>query len=609
MKGLIGKVLMIDLTNEKFEEMELPEQIYREYIGGYGLAIKLIYENTHAKYNPLGPDAILGFFPGLLTGTPAPMTGRFMVAGKSPLTGTWGDSNCGGYFGPEIKRCGYDAILIKGTSSYPKYIALINDEKYIFEANDLWGLDVVETEEKLKNKHGNVQTAVIGLSGEKLSLISGIVNDKARIAGRSGFGAVMGSKKLKALVLKGNKKIKVENNDELISLTKGYIEALNSAPPGPVQAYKMQGTTFGNTISFQVGDTPVKNWGGNKDDYPNINNISGEEIDKYKQKPYGCFSCPIRCGAIMKVPEVGLEETHRPEYETCAIFGPLLLNDDLNSIFLLNDLCNRAGIDTISTGGTVAFAIECFENGLLTKDDTDGLQLTWGNSEAIIQLVKKIIQREGIGDILADGSKVASEKLKRGEEFAIHSMGQEIGMHSPQYYKSLGASYAFDPTPGRHTSASLDMLVQGLLRKPNGLFEGVSLPKKFKRKQEEDRYEAEKIMAVLWQFTCSIGLCEFAYFMEKYPLFELIKAVVGWDLSAEEALKTGQRIQTLRQAFNIREGVNIINNMLPERTGGEDYLEDYKFYCEKIGWNPENGYPKVETLKDLNLEFVIKDLE
>lgn len=599
---------MIDLTNEKFEEIEVPEQIYREYIGGYGLAVKLIYENTPKKYDPLGNDAIFGFFPGLLTGTPAPMTGRFMVAGKSPLTETWGDSNCGGYFGPEIKKCGYDAILVKGMASSPKYVALIDDKKHIFEADEIWGLDVVEAEEKLKHQHGQAQTALIGPPGEKLSLISGIVNDKARIAGRSGFGAVMGSKKLKAVVLKGNKKLEVANNEFIISLTKEYNNGINSAPLGVIQAYKTQGTTFGNVISFQVGDTPVKNWGGIKDDFPNIDKISGEEIDNYKQKPYGCFSCPIRCGAIMKVPEVGLEETHRPEYETCASFGSLLLNDDLTSIFVLNDLCNRAGIDTISTGGTVAFAIECFENDLLTKSDTDGLELKWGNSEAIIQLVKKIIKREGIGNILADGSKVASKQLGKGEGYAIHSMGQELGMHSPKYYKSLGASFAFDPTPGRHTSATLDMFVQGPLRKPNGLFEGITLPKKFKRKGEEDRYEAEKIVAAIWQFTCCVGLCEFAWFMQKYPLFGLIKAVTGWDLSAEEAIKTGQRIQTLRQAFTLREGVNIINNKLPERTYDTNYLEDYKGYCEKIGWNPENGYPKVDTLTDLNLEFVIKDL-
>ena len=181
----------------------------------------------------------------------------------------------------------------------------------------------------------------------------------------------------------------------MIQHTKEYNEGIQSGTAGVIGAYKTMGTTFGNTISLQIGDTPVKNWGGSKEDFPNVNNISGEEILKYKQKSYGCFSCPVQCGAIMKVPEVGLEETHRPEYETCASFGHLLLNEDLMSIFVVNDLCNRAGIDTISVGGTVAFAIECYENGLLSKDDTDGLELTWGNSKAIIELVKKIINRDG----------------------------------------------------------------------------------------------------------------------------------------------------------------------------------------------------------------------
>ena len=309
----------------------------------------------------------------------------------------------------------------------------------------------------------------------------------------------------------------------------------------------------------------------------------------------------------MKVPEVDLEETHRPEYETCASFGHLLLNDDLMSIFKANDLCNRAGIDTISAGATIAFAIECFENGLLTKDDTDGLELTWGNSETIITLLNKIINRDGIGDLLADGTKIAAEKLGKGSEYAMHSMGQELGMHSPKYYKNMGTTFAFDPTPGRHTTASLDFFAMGPIIKPNGLFEGITLPRKFKR-PGEDRSEAEKLFTAISQFTNSLGLCGFVYVFQKYPLLELVKSVVGWDLDIAEAIKTGQRIQTLRQAFTLREGIDIIKNKIPERTVTVDYLEDYKGYCEKMGWNPETGYPFKETLKDLNLDFVVKDL-
>ena len=620
--GFFGKILWVDLSEETFKEENLPEEINRQYIGGYGLAAKIIYDNMPAKADPLGPDAILGFFPGLLTGTVAPLSGRYMVAGKSPLTGTWGDANSGGFFGPEIKKCGYDGILFKGIASSPKYIAIIDDKKQILDASDLWGLDCVETEEKLESKHGKVQVASIGQAGEKLSLISGVINDKGRAAGRSGMGAVMGSKKLKAIVLKGNKKIPLVNKDALLKYTKEYNEAITNASSGLLMAFKAYGTTAGNVLMGNSGDTPIKNWGGSaSEDFPvnKLNNISPMALDKFKQKAYGCFSCPVRCGAIMKVSEVGIEETHRPEYETCASFGPLILNEDLMSIFTLNEMCNRACLDTISAGATVAFAIECYENGLINKDDTGGLELTWGNSKAVIELLKMIINREGIGDILANGCKIASEKIGKGsEKYAITSMGQELGMHDAKYYRSLGMSFAFDPTPGRHTTASLDMVGGGPIAK-GGLIEGFILPRKFKR-PGNDRNEAHKMIASIVQVTSSLGLCYFSSMFRRYPIFELIKAIVGWDMTIDEMIKTGLRIQTLRQAFTLREGVDIISNKLPGRVVGDppfetgphkdktiDYQSEYKGYCEKMGWNPENGYPLKETLNDLDLDFVIKD--
>lgn len=620
--GLFGKILWVDLSNENFKEEELSEDLYRKYLGGYGLAVNLLYRNMPAKINALSSEAILGFFPGLLTGTVAPMTGRFMVVGKSPLTGTWGDANCGGYFGPEIKKCGYDAILVRGTAKGPKYIFIADDSKQILDASELWGLDTVETEEKFNEKHGSVQVACIGQAGEKLSLISGIVTDKARIAARSGLGAVMGSKKLKALVLKGTKQIPLANKDELVNVTKQYNEGITNSKSGLVGLFKTLGTTALNAIAGQTGDAPIKNWGGiSSEDFPmeRLKKIDGTEILKYKQKDYGCFSCPVHCGAIMKVPEVGLEETHRPEYETCAVFGHMLLNDDLLSIFTINDICNRAGIDVISAGTTVAFAIECFEKGLISKDDTGGLGLSWGDSEAIIKLVKMMINREGFGDLLADGSKRAAEKIgKDSEKYAITSMGQELGMHDAKYYQSLGMSFAFDPTPGRHTTPSLDFIM-GPLSKPNGFLEGFSLPRY--KKMGDDRFEAHKLVTCLKQTTISLGLCDFAYLMQKYPIIELIKSVVGWDVSVDEIIKIGLRIQTLRQAFTLREGVEIARNKLPGRAIGDppfesgphkgktiDYVSEYRGYCDKMGWNPENGYPLEGTLRDLDLEFVIKDL-
>lgn len=621
--GYQGKILWVDLSDGSFKEESLPEEIYRQYLGGFGLAVKLIYDNMPAKVNPLGVEAILGFFPGLLTGTVAPLSGRYMIAGKSPLTGTWGDANSGGYYGPEIKKCGFDGILIKGIANTPKYITIIDDEKQINDASDVWGLDAIETERVLKEKHIKSRVACIGQSSEKLSLISGVVNDKGRIAARSGLGAVMGSKKLKALVLKGNKKIALYDKETLLKHTKDYNEKINAAKGGLIPIYQKYGTTAGNVFLGNSGDTPIKNWGGNSNEnFPTerLNKISGGEINKYRQKDYGCFSCSVRCGAIMKIPELGIEETHRPEYETCAAFGPLILNDDLLSIFDLNEICNRAGFDTISVGGTVAFAIECFENGIINKDDTDGLDLTWGNSEDIIKLVKKMVKREGIGDILADGCKKASEIIGKGsEKYAITSIGQELGMHDSKYSRSLGFAYAYDPTPGKHTNASIDSAGLGPLAK-NKLIEGFILPKNF-RKDGDDRFEGQKLITSLTQFSSSLGLCMFSSIFQKYPMLELIKAITGWDMSIAELIKSGLRIQTLRQAFTIREGVILAANELPGRASGNppfesgphtgktiDFKKEYIGYCEKMGWNTENGYPLKDTLIDLNLEFVLKDL-
>jgi aldehyde:ferredoxin oxidoreductase len=620
--GYSGKILWIDLSDESFKEEKLPDEIYHQYIGGYGLAAKLIYENMPAKADALGREAIIGFFPGLLTGSIAPLTGRVMIAGKSPLTGTWGDSNCGGFLGAEIKKCGYDGILIKGVAKTPKYIAIIDNNKQILDASELWGLDTYETDDKLIEKHGKVKTACIGPAGEKLSLMSCIMHEKHRAAGRSGFGAVMGSKNLKALLFKGNEKISIADNELLLQITKEFNTGVKNDQSGAMYLYNTFGLACLNVSAGVSGDTPIKNWGGTPEDFPmeKLNKISGKEINKYKQRNYGCFSCPVQCGAIMKVPEASIEETHIPEYESCAVFGPLLLNDDLISLFVLNDLCNRAGLDTINVGGTLAFAIECYENQLITNADTDGIELKWGKTESIIEIVKKIIKRDGFGDILADGPKSASERIKKGsEKYAIHSMGQVLPMHDVKFFNTMGRTYAFDPTPGRHTASSLDHFTTGLMLRNKYVKEFI-LPRGFK-KPGDARNEGMKMCAGLHQSICSLGMCTFTYWFQTYPLLQIIKAVVGWDLSINDVINIGLRIQTLRQAFTIREGVILAKNELPGRVVGNppfeigpnkgktvDYKSDIKGFSQKMGWNPENGYPLKETLNNLNLGFVIKDL-
>jgi len=621
--GYFGKVLWIDLSEGTFKEEELPDKIYQQYLGGYGLATKLLYENIPAKTDALSPDAIIGYFPGLLTGSIAPLTGRFMLAGKSPLTGTWGDSNCGGYFGREIKRCGYDGLLIKGAAETPKYIAIINGDMQILDANELWGLDTYETEDKIIEKHGNVKIASIGPAGERLSLMSCIIHDKMRAAGRSGFGAVLGSKKLKALAIKGDQKLSIADNDALVQITKEYNTSAKNAESGAMYLYNKFGLSCLNFSSVISGDAPIKNWGGTPEDFPmeKLNKIVADEVNKYRVRNYGCFSCPVQCGAVMKVPEANIDETHIPPYETCMAFGPLLLNDDLISLFILNDLCNRAGIDVISVGGSVAFAIECFENQIINKEDTDGIELTWGNTDAIIEIVKKIINNEGFGKILADGPKSAAEIIGKGsEKFAMHSKGQVLAMHDPKFFNTMARTYAYDPTPGRHTASSLDHFISSGFMNRNKYVKEFNLPRGFKRPGDA-RYEGMKMCVGLHQCINSLGMCYFTYWFQPYPLLEIIKAVIGWDLSIDDILEIGLRIQNLRQAFTVREGVILANNELPGRVVGNppfetgpnrgktiDYQSDFKGFCEKMGWNPENGYPLAETLKNLNLDFVVKDL-
>lgn len=653
-KGYFGKILWVNLSSEEFKEVALPDEFYRQYLGGYGLGCKLLYTHMIPQINPLSENSLLGFFPGLLTGSMTPLSGRYMVVGKSPLTGSWGDANSGGTFGPEIKKCGYDGLIIEGKAETPKNISLLKGTKEIEDASDIWGLDAIEAEEELKSKFGQfIKIAVIGQAGEKLSKISGIVNDKGRIAARCGLGALMGSKNLKAINLKGSQKLPIYDKKHLIELTKQYNQAYAQEEPGffsnmllkivPNMGKTMRrlnismsgsggmvrtiyhnlGTSMGNTIGAETGDSPVKNWGGiGQYDFPmeKSKNISANLIREYKVKEYGCFSCPIQCGGICKVPELELEETHQPEYETCAAFGTLLLNNDLLSIFKINEICNRAGIDTISTGTTVAFAIECYENGLLTDEDTNGLELTWGNSDSIITLVKQIIAREGLGNLLADGVKVAAQKIgKESEQYAMNAMGQEIAMHNPRMFDSLAFSYAYDPTPGRHTTASIDFIEIGAVDKGK-FIEGFSFPKGWK-KDEHKKAKAQKLATQLHQVISCTGLCMFTTLFGKYPLLEFINAYTGWDITLKDLLESGYRIQTLRQAFSIRERVNFMDQELPGRITGHppdergpmkgvsvDYKQFYKLYCKQMGWNPENGIPLKKTLKDLDLEFTISDL-
>ncbi len=660
-KGYMGKILMVDLTRGSIREELIPDEVYRKVTSGIGLAAWLLYRRIPAGADPLGPGNILAFMSGLLTGTGAWFTGRWMVAARSPLTGGWGDANCGGTFAPAIKRCGYDGILFKGTSRRPVYLSIKDGRATLRDASHLWGLDAVEAEDRLaaELKDPGVRIAVIGPAGEKKSLIAGISNDRGRYAGRSGLGAVMGAKRLKAIALSGKAKIEVNDSAAVKDLNKKFMKWFNAgaglkkvlsaralnfmarfmriSPVGMAQnadlvklAMSRFGTVASNVLSSENGDSPVKNWqGAGFRDFPiatRADHLNPQRIVDHEVKKYHCYNCPLGCGSICNVEEAGLRETHKPEYETCCAFGALQLNDDLDAIFKINDFCNRAGFDTIGAGNTVAFAMECYERGILKKKDTGGLELTWGNSGAVLSLLDMMAKRKGIGNVLADGAKKAAERIGKGSgAFAIHAGGQDLPMHDTRFDPGFAVAYSLEPTPGRHTNHGYQWLEMFSLHR---IFKKLPGSPAFFR--VEGKYRVSKDKSVLMaagskymQFVNGAGACLFGVQMGGHlDLPAYVNAATGWDLEPEEYLEIGERIQNIRQAFNLKHGLRPRRDFaLPDRSVGTPPLDagpmkgvtlNVKELCDgfldEMGWDRETGAPTAAKLRELGLDDIAREL-
>ena len=608
--GCMGKMLFVDLTEGKIQE-ETTEKLYQDFLGGYGVGARIIFSRQKARVDPLGADAMLGFVTGILTGTPALFASRYMVVGKSPLTGTWGDANCGGDFGPHLKFAGYDAVFFSGISAAPVYLLIDNGRAELREASQLWGKDTWETESLLQTELGKeVHVACIGPAAEKMSLISCIISNRGRAAGRSGLGAVMGSKKLKAIAVRGTQKVPIAREAELKAARKKHLEQLG----GTVDVYRQFGTCGAMNQFVQIGDAPIKNWKGSAVDFPNAIAISDQSVINLQERKYGCWQCPVACGGHMK-PGSGQYKypagVHKPEYETLAAFGSMCLNDNLESIIKVNDICNRYGLDTISAGSTIAFAIECYENGIISNKDTDGIELRWGNHQAIVAMTEKLAKREGLGQVLADGVKRAAQQLgKAAEEFAIHIHGQEVPMHDPKRFMNYAISY-LNTTPARHTQGNYGS-------KPAS---GLEFPT-FDRSSTAGRGQANKMGSDLMHVVSCSGLCMFGLgFMDASALTDFINLTTGWECRLNDLLHTGERIANMRQAFNAREGISISEFNVPGRVAGNPPLQagptagktvDFdtlrRDYLIARGWDPHSGKPSREKLLQLGLEDVARAL-
>jgi len=606
--GFGGKILSIDLGNGKVEAVPVDPDDIRDFIGGKGYAAKLLWNHTSPKVDPLGPGNVIILATGPLTATRVPATGRMCFVTKSPLTDTYNDSHVGGHFASEMKYAGYDFIIIKGKSVSPVFIYIKDEDIQIRDASTLWGKDSFETEEKIKDMLNDkrIRVASIGPAGENLVRYACVNIDLYRQAGRGGVGAVMGSKNLKAIAVKGSGFIKVHDPGTFDK----YVEECYDAIEADENLYTMKRWGTGRSVAWSSDQSlyPTRNY--HSATFKGAENLTGEEMErKIWIKRRACFGCPIHCGHLAVTrgssgyPRAVVEGV---EYETTALLGADCGIDDIEAVTYANMLCDRLGLDTLSTGGTIAWAMECYEKGLITDEKTEGLELKFGNAKAMIAMIKKIAYRKGFGNLLAEGVKIASEKIG-GKEFAMHVKGLELPGWAIRAAPSMGLAYATADRGGCHQRAWPISYDLGS-KTPDG--------KVLERFSPEGKASPTKYQQDVTASLYSLIACDFStgtIGVDRYV--SLLNAATGWNYDKKKFIEIGERIWNLIRLYNIREGITKKDDSLPERIHS-DPLPDgvargkklpkknfdimLREYYEARGWD-ENGVPKKETLERLGL--------
>ncbi len=607
-KGYMGTVLIADLTNRKITTRELEDEEARLFIGGSGLGAKLLFDADTIDCDPLGPDNILVFAVGPLTGTSLFNSDRFDVTTKSPLTGIFAESSSGGYWAGKFKKCGFDALVVTGKASSPVYLSISNGKAELKDARQLWGMDTFAATDELKRIEGpQVKAAVIGPAGENQVKLAGIVCDgkHGRLAGRSGVGAVMGSKQLKAIVVGGSLPVEVVDRDVITGINKRMSGIIREN----MQGMKDGGTGGGLDASEALGNLPVRNW--YQGPWPEgAKKITGLTMTAtHLVKSYNCGSCMIQCGRTVRSlsgPYEG-QEIGGPEYETLGLMGSNLMVDDLSTIIISNELCNRYGIDTISAGGVIGFAMEAYEKGLLSKEDTGGLEIRWGDGPVIHRLIEDIAYRRGIGTLLGEGVRAAARELGPiAEEFAAHVKGLEPPAHDGRAKFTAAIGMATSNRGACHLSGFTHDFEEGAVIEDLGT---PPLPHRFTPVgKAENTFRMQNLMGML----DSLVVCKFALFggLTIDPLVLAVNAATGWDMDREEFFTTGERIFTIKRIYNNRLGISRKDDVLPQRMmrhrrgGGSNELpplyEMLDEYYRYRGWN-ELGIPEADRLAKLDL--------
>ena len=619
MAGSFNQILTIDLNSQSTKIVPIDPDMSRTFLGGSALAARLFLDSPGLQANPLMPDNPLVIMAGPMVGTNYPGTSRFVLCARSPLTGIWGESASGGTFGADLKKAGFDGMVVTGKARTPVYILVDDTTVSIGDAGDLWGLDTYETIDALKKRHAGkppVRVIAIGPAGERLVKYASVCNDKAHHFGRTGMGAVMGSKNLKAVVARGSGAVAVADGTAYKTARRAALASIKDSMI--CASFHDLGTAAAMDMGMMTGDVPIQNW-SRGEDYEMAAALGGPAIhEKILKGRKACFACPIGCKPIVEISDsrYAVSRGPGPEYETCAAFGTMVLNDNLEAVAHINDLCNRLGLDTITCGATIAFMMECYEKGLLSRKDLDGLELGWGNVEAVVAMVKKIAHREGVGDRAAEGSRVLAESIgEAAVKLAVTVKGLEVPMHDPRAFHGLGLAYMNSNRGACHLQHSVQAVEQGMVCWPQA-----GLEEDYAATESAGKAKMVCISENIGQMANAVCVCHFVHWAMGLDNFlDGLNAVTGYELSMEEFMAAGQRSWVLKRALNNIMGVTAEDDRLPLKiltalvdgaaAGSVPDAELMRKQYYEIRGLDERGIPTVQLLVSTGLEFLDQRLE
>lgn len=621
--GYAGRTLRVNLTKGSFSIDSLSTEWIHDYIGGDGFAARILFEEVSPKTDPLGEENKLIVATGPVTGTLWPMSGRTVLVSKSPLTGIWGESHVGGFLGPELKYAGYDVLIVEGKSDEPTYILIQDSDLQLVKATEFWGMKTNEVTAAIRKGHADsdIQVAAIGPAGERLVRFASVIVNNARAAGRTGMGAVLGSKNVKAIAVRGHQAIEVSDHEEFVKLAQDAHRRVRENP----QAKEMHkwGTWILTSVKQAIGELPTYNHRTGV--FQGWEKLSGEYIrPRYTVSDRACFGCSLGCKKVNYVREGPYAGTlgEGPEYEGLMSFGSLLGIADFPTALKANQLCNQLGLDMISTGATIAFAVEAFENGAIDESTTDGMRLEWGNSEQALQLLEMIAEKKGFGELLAEGSREAARKIGHGcEKYAIQVKGLEVSGQDGRTHRSIGLSHATGARGADHLRSLVTVDQLGYQEVAAKRWGRDKLPEivdpyteKYKAAavvETENVYCLRDSMIVCWYSVSWPPIFWLDDFARVLPLVTGVQSLG----STDELQRIAERQVTLKRLFNVREGISRKDDKLPSRFTDEPMPEGpgkgqrvnlepmLKDYYRLRGWDMENGLPTKETIRMLSLQW------